>query len=49
LKLYYAPKPEASEATVKAGEKVRDDGYQFTVTSVTCGARRVGREQSGAP
>lgn len=37
------PEPEASQpTTVKIGEKVRDEGYQFTVTKVTCGVKRVG-------
>jgi hypothetical protein len=37
------PDAEASEPpTVEIGEKVRDEGYQFTVTKVTCGVKRVG-------
>jgi Domain of unknown function (DUF4352) len=36
-------KPEASQPpTVKIGEKVTDDSYQFTGTKVTCGVRQVG-------
>jgi hypothetical protein len=33
------PEPEPTPETVKVGEKVRDDGYPFTVTKVTCGCR----------
>jgi hypothetical protein len=45
-----APKsePEASQPeTAKIGEKVRDGGYQFTVTKVTCGVSRVGDQYMG--
>jgi hypothetical protein len=28
--------------TAKVGDKVTHDGYQFTVTKVRCGVRRVG-------
>jgi hypothetical protein len=42
------PEPEASQPlTVKIGQNVRDDGYQFTVTKVTCGVKRVGDEYLG--
>ena len=42
------PEPEDSQpATVAIGEKVRDDGYQFTVTKVTCGVKRVGDQYLG--
>jgi hypothetical protein len=41
------PKPSASQPpTVQIGEKVRDDGYQFTVSKVTCGVKRVGDSYS---
>jgi hypothetical protein len=36
------PEPEPTQETVKVGGKVRDDSYQFTVTKVTCGVKRVG-------
>jgi hypothetical protein len=39
------PEPEVEPSqppTVGIGEKVRDDTYQFTVTRVTCGVKRVG-------
>jgi hypothetical protein len=40
---------DASKAvpTYKVGEKVTDDGYQFAVTSVSCGVRRVGDQSMG--
>jgi hypothetical protein len=42
------PSPNASEApTAKVGEKVTDDSYQFTVTKVSCGVRRVGDQYAG--
>jgi len=42
------PEPEASQVpTVEIGEKVRDEGYQFTVTKVTCGVKRVGSSYLG--
>jgi hypothetical protein len=41
------PEPEPTQETVKVGEKVRDDGYQFTVTKVTCGVSRVGDQYLG--
>lgn len=42
------PDAEASEPpTVEIGEKVRDDAYQFTVTGVTCGVKRVGSSYLG--
>jgi len=43
------PRSDASEAvpTYKVGEKVTHDGYQFTVTSVSCGVRRVGDQYMG--
>ena len=38
-----APDPEASQQpTVKIGEKVTDDDYQFTATKIKCGVSRVG-------
>jgi Domain of unknown function (DUF4352) len=40
--------PEASEPpTAKIGDKVRDESYQFTVTKVTCGTRRIGDQYAG--
>jgi hypothetical protein len=33
--------------TYRIGEKARDDSYQFTVTKVTCGAKRVGDQYLG--
>jgi len=43
------PTSDASKAvpTYKVGEKVTDDGYQFAVTSVSCGVRRVGDQSMG--
>jgi Domain of unknown function (DUF4352)/Protein of unknown function (DUF2510) len=41
------PDPEPTQETVKIGEKVRDDGYQFTVTRVKCGVSRVGDQYWG--
>ena len=42
------PEPEASQPeTAKIGEKVTDDSYQFTVTKVTCGTRRIGDQYGG--
>jgi hypothetical protein len=41
------PEPEPTQETVKVGEKVRDDDYQFTVTRVKCGVSRVGDEYFG--
>jgi Domain of unknown function (DUF4352) len=42
------PKPEASlPAAAKVGEKVRDADYQFVVTRVTCGVKRVGDRYFG--
>jgi hypothetical protein len=42
------PSPDASQVpTVKVGEKVIDDSYQFTVTRVSCGTRRVGDQYDG--
>ena len=42
------PSPNGSEVpTVKVGEKVTDDSYQFTVTKVNCGVRRVGDQYAG--
>jgi hypothetical protein len=42
------PSASASEVpTAKIGEKVKDDGYQFTVTKVSCGVRRVGDQYMG--
>ena len=41
------PEPEPTQETVKVGEKVRDDSYQFTVTKVTCGVKRVGDSYLG--
>jgi hypothetical protein len=40
------PEPEPIQETVKLGEKVRDN-YQFTVTKVTCGVKRVGDSYLG--
>jgi hypothetical protein len=40
--------PEASQPeTYEIGEKARDGGYQFTVTKVTCGVKRVGDQYLG--
>lgn len=43
------PSPKESEAvpTAKVGEKVTDEGYQFTVTKISCGVRRVGDQYAG--
>jgi hypothetical protein len=42
------PSPDASQVpTYKLGDKVTDDGYQFTVTKVSCGVRRVGDQYVG--
>ena len=43
------PSPKEGDAvpTVKVGEKVTDDSYQFTVTRVSCGVRRVGDQYAG--
>jgi hypothetical protein len=42
------PSPNASEVpTYKVGDKVTDDGYQFTVTKVSCGVRQVGDQYMG--
>ena len=42
------PEPEASQPeTAKIGEKVTDESYQFTVTKVTCGTRRIGDQYGG--
>jgi hypothetical protein len=41
------PEPEPTQETVKVGEKVRDGGYQFTVTNVKCGVKRVGTQYFG--
>jgi archaellum component FlaG (FlaF/FlaG flagellin family) len=43
------PSPKEGEAvpTAKLGEKVTDEGYQFTVTKINCGVRRVGDQYSG--
>jgi hypothetical protein len=44
------PEPEAEASqptTAEIGEKVRDGGYQFTVTKVTCGVKRVGDQYLG--
>jgi hypothetical protein len=41
------PEPEPTQETVKVGEKVRDDSYQFTVTNVRCGVSRVGSQYLG--
>ena len=39
-----APEPESepTQKSVKIGEKVRDDDYQFTATKIRCGVKRVG-------
>jgi hypothetical protein len=41
------PEPEPTQKTVKIGEKVRDDSYQFTVTNVRCRVSRVGSQYLG--
>jgi archaellum component FlaG (FlaF/FlaG flagellin family) len=42
------PSPNASEVpTAKIGEKVTDDSYQFTVSKISCGVRRVGDQYDG--
>jgi Domain of unknown function (DUF4352) len=42
------PSPNASQVpTYKIGEKATDDDYQFVVTRVTCGVRRVGDQYFG--
>ena len=40
------PEPEPSQPTVKMGQNVRDDAYQFRVTKVSCGVTRVGNEKA---
>jgi hypothetical protein len=42
-----APQSEPTQETVNVGEKVRDGGYQFTATKVTCGVKRVGDQYMG--
>ena len=42
-----APQSEPTQETVNVGEKVRDGGYQFTATKVTCGVERVGDQYMG--
>jgi hypothetical protein len=39
--------PRADPGNLKVGEKVRDDNYQFTVTKVTYGVKRVGDSYLG--
>jgi Domain of unknown function (DUF4352) len=41
------PKEGDAVPTAKVGDKVTDDNYQFTVTKVSCGVRRVGDQYDG--
>jgi len=42
------PSPSASEVpTAKIGDKVTDHSYEFTVTKISCGVRRVGDQYMG--
>lgn len=42
------PSPSATQIpTYETGEKATDDAYQFSVTKIRCGVRRVGDQYSG--